>query len=311
MIRVRVWLTFVLLFFRVHIIAAEITPSTDAIQLKKAGTEVQKMRSGLVHDMTAARERFARAQQLESSGDGDGAINMYREIIAAYPSLPEPYNNLAILLAEKGELSEAKAILEKGLTTSESYAAVYENLRTINLELARDSYIKALRLGVKPEKLALKKLAELSIPISGHKTVVLEAPRVAARAANELKTDDPRSVLQAEIEVTLQGWAAAWSAQNPDLYLSFYSEYFSPPRGLTRNIWAKQRRQRLQRPNWIKVQLEDIAIGVAGNKQVVVNLKQKYEADQYRDVTVKRMTLLREEDGWRIAKETSLGTASR
>lgn len=259
-------------------------------------------------------KEFHQARLQQESGDLAAAIRTYQQILQFFPQVPEASNNLAVLLAEEGRLDEAKATLEQAFRAQESYAAVYDNLRTINLELARDSYIKALRLGVKPKKLALKKLGELSI--SNQQVRVAAGPAAGSPDTAEVKpkpvdTSGTLETARQDVVTTLQGWAAAWSAQDPDLYLSFYSKKFVPPRNLSRTSWERLRRDRLKQPSWIKVALDDITFGSSRNDRIVVSLKQEYQADQYRDTTVKRFTMLREEDGWRIARETSLVTSSR
>jgi tetratricopeptide (TPR) repeat protein len=111
-----------------------------------------------------AQLRFLQARLLADAGRRDEAIAAYRELIQRYPQLPEPYNNLAALLAKKGQLKEAKELLEKAIRTHPSYAAIYDNLSVVFVELARDSYGKALRIKHSDDTLAMEQLAALTSP---------------------------------------------------------------------------------------------------------------------------------------------------
>ena len=277
---------------------------------------------------------FAAARALQDAGRVTEAIDAYREVIRRFPQLPEAYNNLAVLLAKQGDMDEARRVLLAGMETSERYAAIYRNLNAITLEQARESYLKALRLGRNPpapELIALDAppvevaAAPRTPPPSPSTTPAASVPEAAPpadTAADEGGEEitlaaapdltrvvaDPLSTRRQAIIDALQAWAVAWSARDADLYLSFYSRSFMPAGGQSRARWAQQRRQRVTRPRWIKVALEDIRIEVADDFHAVVRLRQHYRADNYEDVTLKRLTLKHEADGWRIAREQSLRT---
>ena len=101
-------------------------------------------------------------------------------------------------------------------------------------------------------------------------------------------------------------WASAWSAQEVDLYLSFYSEKFKPGKNLQRRDWIKQRRVRLRKPEWVKVTLDNIQIEAIEKDRVSARFIQEYHSDRYNDITHKEMLLQSSPDGWRILAESSL-----
>ena len=63
-----------------------------------------------------------------------------------YPSLPEPYNNLAVLYAAEGQERKASEVLEQAIRTNPSYATAHENLGDLYARMASDAYAKALQL---------------------------------------------------------------------------------------------------------------------------------------------------------------------
>jgi hypothetical protein len=107
------------------------------------------------------------------------------------------------------------------------------------------------------------------------------------------------------VVTALNGWARAWSQQNVDAYLAYYDADFAPE-GMERRAWEAERRARLGRPAWIKVELEEVQVEAPAPDVAVVSLRQRYAAPGYKDVTLKRMTLALREGNWMITAETSL-----
>lgn len=133
----------------------------------------------------------------------------------------------------------------------------------------------------------------------------IQLPEVSA---NEKKIPEAKTIntTSEPIEVLLQAWAASWSAQEVDMYLSFYHSQYNPSNGLSLTSWIQSRRERLKKPAWIKVALSDFRIEKNNGKQAIVKFKQAYESNTFSDSSLKRMVLLYTENGWRIFHEKSL-----
>lgn len=84
--------------------------------------------------------RFTRGLLLADLSRTDEAIQVFSKLTQDYPDLPEPYNNLAVLYAARGQYEEAQDILEQGLRTDPAYATAYRNLNEINTRLASRAY---------------------------------------------------------------------------------------------------------------------------------------------------------------------------
>lgn len=89
--------------------------------------------------------RFMRAVMLGDLDRRDEAIAEYEKLTQEYPELPEPYNNLAVLLAAQGKLTQAEALLQHALVAQPDYATAYENLGDVHLARAVDAYERAAR----------------------------------------------------------------------------------------------------------------------------------------------------------------------
>jgi tetratricopeptide (TPR) repeat protein len=89
---------------------------------------------------------FMRAVILAEQNRRDEAIKAFTEITDKYPTLPEPYNNLAVIYADQGQYDKAKKALENAIKTNPSYATAHENLGDIYAKMASEAYGKALQL---------------------------------------------------------------------------------------------------------------------------------------------------------------------
>ena len=284
-----------------------------------------------------ASVQFANARHLWQNGKLKQAAALYESLIERFPDLPDPYNNLAVIYAAQGDYKKAQEILEQGLNTHPGYAAIYENLTAIYVEMARDSYGKALQFDDKSHRqLKLRALAELSVkpmqvakvetpavavnPEAADAVVAaaeVEAPAKAntpevTSATDSVKplapaeaTPAPQMLDQSAITKTLESWASAWSAQSVDQYLSFYAQKFHPP-GMSRRRWEAQRADRIKRPQWIRVSLSDYLIQADGENRVRVEVQQRYQSNTFSDKGRKEFILIETEQGWRIVSERNI-----
>ena len=101
----------------------------------------------------------------------------------------------------------------------------------------------------------------------------------------------------------MRSWAAAWSDQRVDDYLSFYSESFVPRGGASRDDWDRTRRERLTRPRFIEVELSNFRTEILGDERATVSFDQAYRSDTFEDRVVKTLRLVREGDLWKIGEE--------
>ncbi len=256
---------------------------------------------------------FLKANLLEQNKDMDQAESLYRELIKLYPSVPEPYNNLAHLLVKQSKLGEAQLLLEKALRTHSAYATVYDNLSQIYVAMARDSYGKALQLNETRPQISLASLDTIttSSTLRAKQADITAAKETESIAPIVLTSTEKKAVASRatqdrdEIITTLEGWAAAWSEQATDVYFIFYADDYHPP-GQSRISWKKERRLRLKKPRWIQIGLDGINIKSLTNGEAKVELVQVYRASNYRDKTRKELRLRQTADGWRIVEEKHL-----
>lgn len=91
------------------------------------------------------RLQFQRGVVLARLGRTDDAIAAFVELTQRFPELPEPYNNLATLYAQQGDLDRAEQALQEALRAMPAYSLAHENLGDLQLRLAERSYRRAVQ----------------------------------------------------------------------------------------------------------------------------------------------------------------------
>ncbi len=90
-----------------------------------------------------ASMRFLRAVMLTELQRTGEAIDALNKLIEDFPDLPEPYNNLAVLLAAQGRIDRARDLLETALRHDPGYAVAHENLGDVFVRLALRAFERA------------------------------------------------------------------------------------------------------------------------------------------------------------------------
>ncbi|MBN2280142.1 MAG: L,D-transpeptidase family protein [Candidatus Marinimicrobia bacterium] len=99
-----------------------------------------------------------------------------------------------------------------------------------------------------------------------------------------------------EIVAFLKKWQAAWEALDIESYMSFYSDKFSIE---DKDIsWFKSdKAQKFSKVRKVNLEISNISSHSSQVDHWVVNFRQVYEADNYKDVGVKTMIVEKQENG--------------
>lgn len=103
-----------------------------------------------------ADARFLRGVILTELARPNEALDAFQKLTQDYPELAEPYNNLAVLYAARGEYERARANLEMAIRAKPDYATAYENLGDVYARLASQAYDKAASLDPKARSASAK-----------------------------------------------------------------------------------------------------------------------------------------------------------
>jgi Flp pilus assembly protein TadD len=129
--------------------AARADDLTDVKQLAEAGKPNEamiKLDALLATRPKDAQLRFLKGVLLTQTRHDDEAIAVFLQLNEDYPELAEPYNNLAVLYAAKGQYDKARVALEAAVRGNPGYATAYENLGDVYARLAAQAFARALAL---------------------------------------------------------------------------------------------------------------------------------------------------------------------
>jgi tetratricopeptide (TPR) repeat protein len=315
--------------------ADDFRASYEAMRQGRSDQALNKVSEFLSTHPKDAQARLLKGVILVELGKTAEAIQVFTTMTEELPELPEPYNNLAVIYASQGEYEKARTLLELALHTHPSYGTAHENLADIYAKIATKSYEKALQneksASPKPKLIMLKSLGTIrssslapnspalnktgiaapeaappspASPATTATAPVTSAPIVSpvpATASASAKTADSRETKA--ISESVKSWAAAWSAQDADQYLSFYGKDFKPPKGESMAEWEKNRRERLTNASSIHVEVLDISVNMVNSDTATVTFKQKYHSGAVKSSHHKVLTLKRDAGRWVIVEE--------
>lgn len=287
-----------------------------------------------------AQMRFLKGLILTERNKTAEAITVFTKLTEDFPELPEPYNNLAVLYAGRGEYEKARESLEMAIRTHPSYATAHENLGDVYAKLASQSYDKALQLdgrnstaqtklslvrnliAGKPETVAVAaapaskpapaKTAPAAVPtppvVAATPPAVEVAPSKPAAAEPAITASKPAEPkpntigMDSQVLAAVEAWAKAWTDQDMAGYLGAYSQDFETPGKMNRTNWEKMREQRIVGKETIRVVVENPLITITGN-EAVVKFKQSYFSNRLNNVSSKTLTMKQEGGTWKITSE--------
>lgn len=187
--------------------------------------------------------------------------------------------------SQTAEMTRLRSALDKALAAAESAKA--------RIALAEATPAKS----DEPSSPAVRKPA--SGPVV---TTVASAPAVrpetppAPTSAKQPET--PEGVVAA-----LQAWARAWSAQDIDQYLACYSSRFVPSGNLSRADWESYRKERVQAPKSIQVEISSAKARMLKEHHAEVDFRQVYQTEATRLTSRKRLEFAWEHGVWKIFAE--------
>jgi len=271
------------------------------------------------------RMRFLKGLILTNQAKWQEAIEVFRALSRDFPNLPAPLNNLAVVYAEIGEYDLAKDVLKDAIKIAPDYAAAHENLGDIYVTLAVLAYREAgSQKGKKQTAQAKLKILRQLVPdlpaaprrepssvastaTSTGSTTLPDTPRREPSSVVSTATSTASSTQQfpvTEVESLVQAWAAAWSGQDAEKYLSFYSDTFTPADGKSLQEWRAERKLRLEFPDYIKVQIRELRTSQLSEGQASAIFVQVYDSNTYQSTAWKELILERQQNHWRIVRET-------
>lgn len=128
---------------------SDIVPRVESLlEARQYSQALATADAGIAQNAQNLQLRFQRTVALQQLDREDDAIKELKSMIADFPEVPEPYNNLAVILAQRGELDEAERLLEKVISIAPTFAVARKNLGDVYLTRALNNY-EAAASGIK------------------------------------------------------------------------------------------------------------------------------------------------------------------
>jgi Tetratricopeptide repeat len=311
-------------------LAAPADPLAEIHDLLKTGRSAEALRaldSLIAQRPGDAQLRFQKGVMLVDQKRAPEAITVFQRLGQDFPALPEPFNNLAVLYVEQGQLDKARSALESAIRSRPNYGTAFQNLGDVYTRMASRAYARALQIEdpeAAPKLALIRDLYEMPMPATvavlstptptptppstpaaasaTRPAVVVVPPAASAASATSPAMphgdDDSRAVTAA-----VRDWASAWSRKDMNDYFGAYVRDFKGS-DTSAAAWQANRRERITGKRRISVEVSDFKIGIA--KDVArVSFRQAYSADQLRVSSQKTLELEHRNGKWLIRKEST------
>lgn len=236
-------------------------------------------------------------------GKKNQAIDTFRDLTERFPELPEPFNNLAVLYAEKAQYRLAKEILEQAIKTNPSYLTAHINLGDIYTKMASEAYNKALEID-KSNNIAITKLSMITQLFNyqpNTKNTVIDSIK-RKPAVKVVKLSKKR--LSQNILNSIENWKTAWENKDMKSYLNSYASNFNYPNKMTKSDWEKYRTNRIISKKIINLSLSNIQLKF-GKEKITAVFIQNYKSGNLNQTSNKTLVFIEENGDWLILEETS------
>ena len=217
-----------------------------------------------------------------SQGQYEKAKIALEMAIRTHPSYSTAHENLGDIYAKMASQAYDRALqLDKSNTSTQTKLALIRDLFSKTPRATKPTTVTAV--AAPAEAASTVVVASPALPTSAVATApaaVVSKPIVVAAAPTPVATQkalakaEPAVDVSAEVLKATREWAAAWSAQKSDKYLSFYAKDFITPDGMGRSAWEAQRKERIAKPASIKVEVQDAKVKEQDSKHASVSFKQ-------------------------------------
>ena len=295
------------------VILTELNKPADAI----------KVFTALTQDYPELPEPYNNLAVLYAAqGDYEKARQALEMSIRTHPSYAVAHENLGDIYATLASQAYDKALqLDSANTTARTKLALIRELFPAKTALAaatgKTEPIKATTELPKPSA-EVAKTADPPKPGGAAKmneavktaevaTAPSPAPADPAKgsgeavqpAATSSQQDETKAVLK-----TVEDWTKAWSKNDADAYLSFYSPDFEIPSGETRAQWEAARRDRLAKPRKISVKAVSPKVTFTDASHATVSFRQSYTSNALKTSGRKTLQLVKQGERWLIQQES-------
>ena len=140
-------------------------------------------------------------------------------------------------------------------------------------------------------------VAAVTAPVDNSQQIAAEKKRQQEAAAAALEQMREKNAISA-----VQRWAAAWSSQDVQSYVSNYVNNYVPGGSdISHSEWVSQRQDRLGNKKFIDVKVSRFKVEDLGQR-FSVSFSQNYKSNTINDTITKQLIFVKGSDDWSNAK---------
>ncbi len=265
------------------------------------------------HNPDSVSVLFYTALAYQYNKQPEQAKKLYLKAIEQNTRLPEIYNNLATIYALEKNYTKAADTLTLAINSNKSIATAYANLSNIYRYMASQAYQQVLADGTSKKKHHSTPLhTQLLTSLHWQEDINRAKPVIKTVTAKESSAkvvaikNNTKNINKSvpSVQQAIIDWADAWQTKRFDDYIKSYTDTYAP-KNLTHTQWVAQRKQRINRPGDIFVDVRHFDIQQNG-QQAIAHFNQAYRSKTYRDKVRKRMHLRLINGRWLITSEVTL-----
>ena len=249
-----------------------------------------------------------------SQGQYDKARAALEMAIRTHPSYATAHENLGDIYAKMASQAYDKALqLDKGNQGAQTKLNLIKDLfsngqRPPKMAVARTETAPKAAPAAAPAAAprpatapAVVAAAPAATPPSAPVTKEAAKPAVKAPEKEPAKAAPPNE--ESAVLKAVERWAAAWSNNDVDGYLSRYAPSFKTPDGEPRKAWEAERRARIAKPRKIEVKVEAPKVTFKDANTASVNFRQHYRSNSFKASAGKTLIMIKSGDKWLIQQE--------
>lgn len=240
--------------------------------------------------------KFEEANALISLNNYSEAKKVLEKLLSKNPKNKHILNNLAYIEAKTGNINNAVIILRNALGNDEEVEIIYKNLTNLYAFQANILYEEALSMEESGSKEINLSLIE-NVVITSNMVPVYKGilkPAVKERVS-EINPIDAIKFLNE--------WALFWENKSFPEYFNCYADNFYPKKFNSKDSWVTDRRSKIENKKNIKIKMSNIKIISFGENNSLLQFTQSYNSDSFSDVVDKHITVVLEENSFKITGE--------
>lgn len=255
-----------------------------------------------------------------SQGQYDKARAALEMAIRTHPSYATAHENLGDIYAKMASQAYDKALqLDKGNQGAQTKLNLIKDLfsngqRPPKIAVARaetapkPAPVAAPAPAAAPTRPATAPVV-VAVPAAPPSAPAVKEPAKTAVKAPEkepAKTEPAKAVPRNDegaVLKVIERWAAAWSNNDVDGYLSRYAPTFKTPDGEPRKAWETERRARIAKPRKIEVKIEAPKVTFKDANTASVHFRQHYRSNSFKASAGKTLIMIKSGDKWLIQQE--------